>query len=326
MRKKIYKSLYDNIGEYVSGEKLSEKLSISRAAVSKHISALKSDGAVIESVSHKGHKLIKNPDRMKKEYVLPLLKNIEYISDYMWYESIDSTNEALKQIGDKADEIVICTCEDQPKGKGRRGREWLSNKHNGIYTSFLLKPHIAISDAFKITCIAAIALVRTIEDFTGLNAKIKWPNDILISNKKISGTLTELSADFDGVNFIICGIGININQSKESFTGKIKDIATSLRIEYGKKIDRLELFSKIIDEFIGLYNVFKDEGLTNLIEEYKRYNLVIGKEAIIINGNIKSKGIVDDIDDSGAVILNMEGDKVRFVAGEVSLRGVNGYV
>lgn len=326
MREKIFTELYNNMDSFVSGEKISEKFSISRAAVSKHISFLKLDGANIESVRNKGHKLIKMPNRLKQKYVTPLLEFPEYISKYFWYDSIGSTNEILKSIGEGLDEVSICTTEEQTKGKGRRGRTWLSNKHLGIYTSLLLKPKIEINEAFLVTCIIAIALVRAIKSSTGLSPKIKWPNDILINNKKVSGTLTELSADFDGINFIVCGFGINVNQTFESFDSDLKKTATSLSIEKGKDIDRLKLFSIIVDEFLKVYHEFKLNKLTNLIEEYKSYSLVLNNEVYILKGNDKTKGIVTDIDKTGAIILKTKDGIDRIVAGEVSLRGVNGYV
>jgi BirA family transcriptional regulator, biotin operon repressor / biotin---[acetyl-CoA-carboxylase] ligase len=326
MRAKIFSELYKNFGEYISGEKISEKLLISRSAVLKHITLLKNDGAQIESIRNKGHKLVKLPNRLKKEYITPLLSNLEYISEYIWYDTIGSTNEELKKIGENLDEISIITTEEQTDGKGRRGRTWYSNKNLGIYTSILLKPNIAMNDAFKVTCVTAIAIVRAIKKFLDLDAKIKWPNDILINNKKISGTLTELSADFDGIHFIVCGFGINVNQSKNCFISEVKDVASSLFLEKGEKIDRLGLYTCIIDEFIDVYNDFKKQSLDGLIEEYKSLSLVLGKEVYIINGNNKKQGIISDIDNSGAIILKTADGLERIVAGEVSLRGVKGYV
>ncbi len=326
MRSKVFSALYHNRGEFVSGEALSEKLNISRAAVSKHIAALKADGAVIESVSHKGHCMTALPDRMKDCYVLPLLKNKNRISDFIWVDTTDSTNIALKKIGEQKDEITVLTCEDQPGGIGRRGRSWASSRHNGIYVSFLVKPDIPPSDAFQITCLAAVAQVKAIEETTGLRAKIKWPNDIVSHQKKLSGTLTEMSSDFDGIRFIVCGIGINVNQGSSFFTGEIASKATSLKIETGRSIERLELFAAFIDAFIGYYDQFKLTGADAFMDVYRSGSAVVGQEVNITSGNQILSGMVIDIDKSGALLLDTGKETQRVLAGEVSLRGKDGYV
>lgn len=326
MREKIFKRLHKKQGEFISGEYLSEQLNISRAAVSKHIFALKADGATIESVQHKGHKLVANPDRLKKPYVLPLLKHANRIATYSWYDTIGSTNDVLKQEGDMLKEISICTCEHQPIGKGRRGRTWVSSKHQGIYVSFLLKPNIATKDAFKITTIAAIAQIRTFKKILGLSAKIKWPNDVMFNGKKLSGTLTELSADFDGVNYIVCGVGINVNQANVDFTQDIRQIATSLNIATGKPVERLALFAAFIDEFIACYDAFCVKGLAPFIKEYTTYSACMGKRVNILGEQTKLQGTVEGFDEDGALLLNVEGTVKKILAGEVSLRGVDEHV
>ncbi len=326
MREKIFTQLYLQKGEFVSGEALSEKLNITRSAVSKHISGLRSDGADIESVQHKGHRLITCPNRLRGPYTLPLLKNSGLISKFLWYDTIGSTNEVLKQKGDNFSEIAVCACEDQPGGKGRRGRTWQSSKHKGVYVSFLLKPPIATADAFKITILAAIAQVRAIRETTGLDTKIKWPNDVVIDDKKISGTLTELSADFDGINHIVCGVGINVNQSIDDFSNDIKEKATSLRIKKGAAIDRLQLFAAFIDAMIDCYSRFKQEGLAPFLAEYTEYSACFGKEVAIISDKETLTGKVIGFDKNGMLLLKTSEETKHIMAGEVSLRGVNGYV
>ncbi|MEX1307723.1 MAG: biotin--[acetyl-CoA-carboxylase] ligase [Eubacteriales bacterium] len=326
MRERIFTQLFLQKGSFVSGEALSDKLNITRSAVSKHISGLRSDGADILSVQHKGHQLITCPNRLRGPYTLPLVKNSALISDFFWYDSVDSTNDVLKQKGDELKEIAICACEDQPGGKGRRGREWQSYKHKGIYVSFLLKPEVVTSDAFKITILAAIAQVRAIKEQTGLSAKIKWPNDLLIGGKKISGTLTELSADFDGINHIVCGVGINVNQTKDDFNDELKLSATSLNIEKGSGIDRLQLFASFIDAFIDCYLIFKEKGITPFLEEYTKYSACMGQNVLIISDKETINGKVAGFDKNGMLLLESDGETKRIMAGEVSLRGENGYV
>ena len=326
MRSRIFKALYDNRGEFVSGEALSTSLNISRAAVSKHITALKNDDAIIESVSHKGHCMTGLPDRMKAQYVLPLLNHADAISDFIWNESDTSTNTTLKKLGEQKKEIAICTCENQTSGIGRRGRLWASSIYDGIYISFLLKPDISPSDAFQITCLAAAAQVKSIADITGLDPKIKWPNDIIVNNKKISGTLTEMSSDFDGVRFMVCGIGINVNHDLSFLKDELSEKATSLRIETEASVERLTLFNSLVDTFIAYYQAFLQQGAGAYMDVYRENSAVIGRDVKITSGNQTIEGVVSDIDKSGALLLKTDGQIQRIVAGEVSLRGKNGYV
>jgi len=324
MREKIYNELLKNKNTYISGEVLSQKLGISRAAISKHMIALKADGAVIDSKKNNGHKLVSSPDRLKKQYVLCGSSN--RISTYKWFETIGSTNDELKKVADSLDEISIYVSEEQTSGRGRRGRYWESQKYNGMYLSFLLKPKITIEQAFQITCVVSLALIDTINGMLNLNAKIKWPNDIIIGKRKVCGTLTELSSDFDGVNYMVCGIGINANQSSSDFPNDILDKATSLFIESGKKIDRTVFLSLLIDNIISCYDEFKANGLDNIINYYKKHSVVLNKEVFIINGKSKTKGIVTDINEKGELLLQTDEGIEKIFTGEVSLRGVNGYV
>ncbi len=326
MRERIFTQLYLQKGEFVSGEALSERLNITRSAVSKHIAALRADGAEIESVQHKGHRLIACPNRLRGPYTLPLLNSSRYISDFLWYDSIGSTNDVLKEKGDGLNEIAICASEEQTGGKGRRGRNWVSGKHQGIYVSFLFKPSIATSDAFKITILAAVAQVRAIRAVTGLSAEIKWPNDVLISGKKISGTLTELSADFDGIHHIVCGIGINVNQTVSDFSDDLKQKATSIRAVLGAPVDRLQLFAAFIDAMIDFYNQFKDAGLSSFLKEYTDASACLNQRVSIISEKNTISGIVVGFDENGMLLLDTGTEVKRIMAGEVSLRGENGYV
>ena len=324
MREKIYHALLNNKNEYISGQVLSQKLGISRAAISKHILALRSEGAIIDSKKNNGHKLISPPDRLKKDYVLS--PNNNKISTYKWFETIGSTNDALKKVADDLDEISLYVSEEQTSGKGRRGRDWASQKYNGIYISILLKPKITIEQAFQITCVISLALVNTITKTLDLNAKIKWPNDIVIGDKKVCGTLTELSSDFDGVNYMVCGMGINANQSSSDFPEEFLDKATSLFIESGIKVERSVFLSKLIDSIVSCYEEFKKNGLENIIGEYKKHSVVLNKEVYILTGKNKVKGIVTDINDKGELLLQTDDGTKKIFTGEVSLRGVNGYV
>ena len=226
MNKTIIQMLIDSDSEYVSGQNISDKLGITRAAVWKRISKLKELGFEIESVTKKGYKLFSYPDILNKELI-----EIGMKSDFIGHsvevlESVDSTNDyAKKKAKELVDGSVIISLE-QVKGKGRRGRSFHSGKGDGIYLSIILKPGFEPTKAPFITSIAGAALVNTFNKFN-IQTKVKWPNDVLINGKKVAGILTEMSADMEFIEYIVLGVGINV--SGLEFPNELKNIATSLK-------------------------------------------------------------------------------------------------
>lgn len=211
MKKKILNILKKYEDEYVSGERLSEEFGITRAGIWKHMKSLKEAGYEIESVSNKGYKLIGTPDRIDEEEVTPFLKT-KYIGRvFTHFEEIDSTNMEAKRVCAKsAIDGMVITAEAQTKGKGRLGRQWQSPKSRGIWMSVVLTPDISPVLASKTTIIGAAAVYNALKDM-GIEAGIKWPNDIVVNGKKVCGILTEMNAEMDRINYIVLGIGINVN-------------------------------------------------------------------------------------------------------------------
>lgn len=328
MKEEIINLLKENEDNFISGEKISEKLGISRAAVWKHIKSIKEDGYEIESVSRKGYKLISSPDLLTFEEVNPYL-NTKYIGkDIRYYNTIDSTNTKAKELGTAgAKEGTVVISEEQTGGRGRLGRQWVSPKFNGIWMSIILKPDIEPMDASKITQIGAAAVCMSINEL-GLKATIKWPNDIVLNGKKVCGILTEMSGELNKINYIIMGIGINVNIEDEDFPGDIKDIATSIKIESGKKVKRKELVASIFNNFESLYDEFiNSETIKRSINICRENSALIGNDIKIIKRNeevfAKAIGLTED----GELIVEYNDGKVdKIVSGEVSVRGMYGYV
>ncbi len=203
----------------------------------------------------------------------------------------------------------------QTAGKGRLGRTWESEKSSGIYMSLLLKPQITPENAAQITLIAGMAVCRAL----GNVSKIKWPNDVVIGTKKVSGILTELSS-----GCVICGIGINVN-TKE-FSAELCEKATSLFIETNKKQSIEKITADVINEFMPLYNKFIKDGFSSLCAEYKSLCVNLGKEVSVIQNNTELRGVASDISPDGGLVVKTDTGEVLITSGEVSVRGIYGYI
>ena len=317
MNKTIIQMLIDSDSEYVSGQNISDKLGITRAAVWKRISKLKELGFEIESVTKKGYKLLSYPDILNKELI-----EIGMKSDFIGHsvevlESVDSTNDyAKKKAKELVDGSVIISLE-QVKGKGRRGRSFHSGKGDGIYLSIILKPGFEPTKAPFITSIAGAALVNTFNKFN-IQTKIKWPNDVLINGKKVAGILTEMSADMEFIEYIVLGVGINV--SGLEFPNELKNIATSLKLE-GYDVKKLSIIWQFIYEFELLYNLYLNENTSEVVNILRNNSSVIGKQINVHYMNEIESAIAVDINNQGALIIKtQEGEVKELSSGEISIR------
>lgn len=328
MKEEIIRLLKKNENEFISGEDISSTLGISRAAVWKYMKAIKEDGYNIESVSRKGYKLISSPDLLTFEEISPYL-NTSYIGkEIVYFNSIDSTNnEAKKLASSGCSEGIVIISEEQTMGRGRLGRNWVSPKFKGIWMSIVLRPDIDPMNVAKITQVGAAAVLKAIKE-QGINAYIKWPNDIVLNNKKVCGILTEMSGEINNVNYVVMGIGINVNIDKEDFPGEIEEIATSLKIEEGKSIERKALVASILNNLEGLYEEFiKNEDIKTSIDICRENSILIGKPVRIINRNDEIQAQALDLSDDGKLIVKYEDGSIHeVISGEVSVRGLYGYV
>lgn len=318
MKQKILDILSNN-NDYISGEKISELLNISRTAVWKHIKSLKNAGYEIVSVTNRGYKLVSSPDILNADLIKSGLKTDFIAQNVVYYDETDSTNTQAKLHSDMPDGTLFIS-EVQTVGKGRRGRSWSSPKGSGIWMSFLLKPSLLPSDVAQITLIAGLAVCRAL----GNNAKIKWPNDIVIGSKKVCGILTEMSAEINCVNYVVCGIGINVNTV--SFDEELSEKATSLFIETGMHHKRVPIVRKIAEEFEPLYKEFLESGMKNIIPAYRSECITIGREVSVIYQNKTINGKAIGIDNDGSLVVETADTTIIVSSGEVSVRGIYGYV
>ena len=317
MNKTIIQMLIDSDSEYVSGQNISDKLGITRAAVWKRISKLKELGFEIESVTKKGYKLLSYPDILNKELI-----EIGMKSDFIGHsvevlESVDSTNDyAKKKAKELVDGSVIISLE-QVKGKGRRGRSFHSGKGDGIYLSIILKPGFEPAKAPFITSIAGAALVNTFNKFN-IQTKVKGPNVMLINGKKVAGILTEMSADMEFIEYIVLGVGINV--SGLEFPNELKNIATSLKLE-GYDVKKLNIIWQFVYEFELLYNLYLNENTSEVVNILRNNSSVIGKQINVHYMNEIESAIAVDINNQGALIIKtQEGEVTELSSGEISIR------
>jgi len=311
---KIFKSKPD---DYISGEELSAQLEVSRAAIWKHIEKLRKVGYDIDAVPHLGYRLVSAPDKMlATELQWKLQTNIIGKKVYC-YKSVESTNTlAYKSAEDGLPEGSVIIAETQTKGKGRLGRQWISPKNVGIYASCILRPGILPVEVPKITLVAAVACVKAIREHTGLKALIKWPNDILVDNKKVCGILTEMRAEQDRVDFVVIGIGINTNTS----SGELPPEATSLMEQLGRKVSRIGLAKKLFVELEHYYTLFRNKGFEPIIEEWHNFSGILGSRVKIACGEKEIEGLVQDVDTTGALIVRLDtGLQERVLAGDITL-------
>ncbi|WP_160679692.1 biotin--[acetyl-CoA-carboxylase] ligase [Clostridium sp. C8-1-8] len=325
MKDKILGILKEN-DDFVSGELICKEFGITRSAIWKYIKALKEEGYDIQSFTKKGYKLINCPDYLSKPELKPYLKNSNLIKDIIYFESIDSTNTYAKKVANDALDGTLVIAEEQTLGKGRFDRVWVSPKYKGIWSSIILKPDIDPILVTRITQIAAASVYLAISK-QGLSPKIKWPNDIVLNDKKIGGILIEMSCEMSQINYIVVGIGLNINLDQEDFPEEVMDKATSLKLEASKNIERKVILADIIKNFETLYRDFLISGsIGSALEICKTNSSILGKDIKILHRGTETYAKATDLNEDGNLIVTYEDGSIKpLFSGEVSVRGINSY-
>ncbi|HJF84415.1 MAG TPA: biotin--[acetyl-CoA-carboxylase] ligase [Megamonas hypermegale] len=321
MRSQILNLLKQAGDNFLSGEYLAETLNVSRTAIWKHIKALRDSGYDIESVPRNGYRLLHSPDLLSAEEVKNSLSTKILGSDIKYFTTTDSTNNQAKKLAlDGAVDGTIVISEEQNGGRGRLSRSFFCPKYKGIWFSVILRPDFLPQEAPKCTLLAAVAVTKAIYDVTGVKVGIKWPNDILYNGKKLVGILTEMSAEMERINYIVLGIGIDVNISVEETPEDIRDIMTSLSQITGKKVSRLELLNKLLYHLEQLYIMAQKQSFAPILDEWRKYSITLNQEIKVISGNDVTYGEAVDIDDDGALLVKINGQIKRVLAGDVSIR------
>ncbi len=306
--------------DYISGEYISEKLKLTRAAVWKHMQALRHEGYEIEALPNRGYRLISIPDLLTPEALDHILNTQLVGKKIYYYTSLDSTNyEAHRLASRKTEEGTVIFAEEQTSGRGRRNRVWHSPPGQGIWMSILFYPTAHLPSAMSSFTAAAATMVTTaLRQETSLPVTIKWPNDLMLHNKKIGGILSEIKMEPEAVHYIILGIGINVNQHKNDFPKELKSIATSLHTESGIKFKRQYLCASILKHIDRGYPLFLEKGFYPFKQNWKEYNMTLGNYVTINLGNEYTEGYASDIDDNGSLIVtDTKQVERRFSYGEI---------
>ncbi len=327
MKEQILKVLYESDG-FVSGQELCDRLGVSRTAVWKVINQLKDEGYEIESVNRKGYCLSKAPDVLSEAEIASQMKTEHFGRNICYYNEVGSTNNQAKLLAEQgAVHGTLVVAEIQNAGKGRRGRQWSSPAGLGAWMSVIMRPKLLPVDASMLTLLAGMAVTDAVNSF-GIHSQIKWPNDIVIDGRKICGILTEMSTELEYINYVVTGIGVNVHNRE--FPEGIAQVATSLDLAAGSmtsNIHRSTLIARIMKAFEGYYETFvKEKSLAFIREEYNKRLVNFEKEVYILEKDKKRSGLCLGIDDSGCLIAVIDGQEEHIVSGEVSVRGVLGYV
>ncbi|MDW7649840.1 MAG: biotin--[acetyl-CoA-carboxylase] ligase [Bacillota bacterium] len=320
MKETVLAVLKDNLFSYVSGEELSSRLNVSRTAIWKHIGALREDGYEIESAPRLGYRLLAVPDLLLPSEIHAGLETNILGKKVIHQHEVESTNRVLRELADKGEpEGTVVLAEQQTAGRGRLGRSW-SSPQGGVWLSVLLRPSLPPFKVQLVTLLAAVAAVEATETVVGITPGIKWPNDLLVDGKKLAGILTEVSAEMERVNYLILGIGINVNIPAGNFTGELTETATSLQAATGSSTDRVAWVKTFLTKLEREYIRAQKQGFSDVLERWRRYSVTIGYAVDVNLGNHTVSGTAVDIDEQGALLVKTDTAVETFLAGDVSLK------
>lgn len=326
MKEEILRLLRSADG-YISGQELCNRFGVSRTAVWKAINQLKEAGYEIEAQQNKGYRLKAAPDLMTEAEIKSLMHTDWVAKEVLYFDTIDSTNTKAQELAEKGyPSGTLVVADKQESGKGRRGRSWVSPSGTGIFMTLMIKPDINPNNASMLTLVAALAVAKAITSVTGEKAMIKWPNDIVVNGKKVCGILTEMNAQFDYINHIVVGIGINVHN--ESFPEEISQMASSLMIEAGGKMfHRAQIIAETMSYFEQYYDTFlQTQDLSALVREYDELLVNMNKAVRVLDPKEPFDGKAMGITPKGELIVDTWESRKLVSSGEVSVRGIYGYV
>ena len=299
----------------MTAEELCLHVHVSRQTVWKHILQLRDLGYDISSVPHLGYQLVSCPDRLYPAEVSAGLHTRTIGKAVHYYDHVASTMDvAMRLAQDKAPEGTVVIAETQTAGRGRLGRSWVSPKYKGLYFSIIVRPDTAIGEVASITLMAAVSVCAAVRRTCGLDAQIKWPNDILLGQRKLGGILTEMNAGVDRVNYCVIGIGINVNSDKKTLV----DGAVSLAQGAGSAVNRVELFRELLRQFERYYLKFKKQEVGLILDAWRQFSVTLGARVRIDMHKGRLDGVAVDIDTDGGLMVRRDSGLIEKVfAGDV---------
>lgn len=326
MKTEILRVLRNSKG-YVSGQELCNGLSVSRTAVWKVMNQLKDEGYVIDSVQNKGYRIIAYPDVMTGDEIMSRLKVETFVDRIFDFDEVDSTNVKARLLAEEGvPHGTVVIADKQTHGKGRRGRNWETASKKSIAMSIVLRPDVLPTVASMLTLVMGMSVVEACSQVLHVETQIKWPNDVVLNDRKICGILTEMSTEIDYINYIVVGTGINVNM--DSFQEEIVAIATSLKAETGQSVLRSELTAAVLDCFEVNYKSFIEvQDLSFMLEKYNGALVSLGKTVRVLDPSGEYTGISFGINKNGELVVKKKDGAIELVySGEVSVRGLYGYV
>jgi BirA family biotin operon repressor/biotin-[acetyl-CoA-carboxylase] ligase len=322
LRESVLLALKAKRGEWLSGEAVSATLQVSRTMVWKQVKLLQNEGYEVDSSSKKGYRLMASPDILSSEEVSPgLTSEVFGRQAYFYYPTIDSTNKQARILATEGyPEGTVVVADMQTDGRGRRGRSWYSPAGQGIYMSIILRPRLPLKEISRISLMNAVAVAETIEAELNLPARIKWPNDILIHNKKIAGILSEAVTDMDGIEYMVIGIGLNINNPAGDFPEDFRTQPTSVLAEKQRPASRVKLLQGLLVRLENHYFKLQSGNFTDTLAIGKSLSMVIGQEVRLETSNGFVVGQAVDIDDNGFLLVRDESGLMHTVmSGEINI-------
>jgi len=312
--------LRDNRSKFFSAKEIADKLGVPGKTIMEAIGGLSAWGYRFESNARAQFRFLSAPDTFFPFEIHYGLKTKYIARRISPYYSIVSTNETAFRLAEKgAPEGTMVIAEKQTGGRGRMGRSWHSPPKLGLWMSLVLRPKIAPSAAPSLSILSALTLSEVIRAKYKLQSMIKWPNDCLIDNRKVSGILTELSAEPDKTEFVIVGVGINVNLTSKDFPRSLRSAATSLREELGEKVNRVDLLRAFLERFEINYDLFKAKGLKAFLGKIKKHSLMLGRKIKLKVGQKIIQAVAYDIDSDGALLARHRREILRVTAGEVTI-------
>jgi len=326
-RDAVYEALSACPGTFVSGETLSAELGISRAAVWKAVEGLRKKGCQVEARSGRGYRLSEASDELlEREIIRYLPRPREHL---ICLQEVDSTNSYAKRIateGAADGTVVVADC--QTAGRGRMSRSFQSPSGQGVYLTVLWRPSVPPADVLPVTALGAVAVCSAVERACGVRPGIKWTNDLVMGSRKICGILTEMALEGESglVQYLVMGIGVNVHQRASDFQGEVAQIASSLDEQTGTRVSRPRLAAAMTEEL----DTLKREILTSpgrWLDQYRRDCVTLGKPVQIVTGDRREEVFALDVDDQfGLVVRHGDGRREIIRSGEVSVRGLYGYL
>lgn len=313
--------------DYVSGQELCDRFGVSRTAVWKAIGQLKKEGYGIEAVRNKGYCLVSEGE-IYGQHALESRMDTRWAGHpVIFHEELPSTNlQAKLDAENGAGQGTLLVADMQTAGRGRRGKSWNSPEGTNVYFTLIIKPDFRVDLASMVTLVMGLAVADGIRKTCDVEACIKWPNDIVIGGKKACGMLAEMSVERDYIHYVVIGVGINVGL--QTFPPEIADMATCLQAECGHRVSRAELVANVMKEFEASYEIFQREGsLKGLMERYNSLLVNRDREVRVLVPGAEFQGISKGINDVGELLVEKEdGTIAKVYAGEVSVRGLYGYV